>query len=64
MPIVLSQKGLVGCRKKNQFQQNQRLDYNTSEIPYVLGLMDKSVQAMHRRTNQSSQYKIIAPSTK
>jgi hypothetical protein len=64
MPIVLSQKGLVGCRKKNQFQQNQRLDYNTSEIPYVLGLMDKSVQAMHPRTNQSSQYEIIAPSTK
>jgi hypothetical protein len=49
MPIVLSQKGLVGCRTKNQPQQNQKLGYSTSEIPCVLGLMDKSVQAMHRR---------------
>jgi hypothetical protein len=61
MPIVLSQKGLVGCRTKNQSQQNQRLGYSTSEIPCVLGLMDKSVQAMHHTTNQSSQYRIIVP---
>jgi hypothetical protein len=55
MPIVLLQKGLVGHRKKNQSQQNQRFGYSTSEIPCALGLMDKSGQAMHRRTNQSSQ---------
>src|SRR5215217_422111 len=52
MPIVLSQKGLVGCRTKNQSQQNQRLGYSTSEIPCVLGLMEKSCQLLP--------YKVIA----
>jgi hypothetical protein len=51
----------VGCRRKNQSQQNQRLGYSTSEILYVLGFMDKSVQAMHHTANQSSQYRIIVP---
>ena len=56
MPTVLSRRGLVACRMKNQSQQNQRLGCSTSEIPCVVGLMDKNGQAMHRRTNQSSRY--------
>jgi hypothetical protein len=51
----------VGYRRKIQSQQNQRLGYSTLGIPYVLGLMDKSVQAMHHTINQSSQYRIIVP---
>jgi hypothetical protein len=47
-------KCLVGCRRKNQSQQNQRLGYSTSEILYVLGLMDKSVQAMHHTPTRAA----------
>ena len=45
---------------KSRFQQNQKPDYSTSENPYSLDLMDKSVQAIHHRTSQSIQHKLFA----
>ena len=43
---------------KNQSQQNQKHGYSTLRIPEAPGLQGKSVQAMHRRTIQSSLYRV------
>jgi hypothetical protein len=48
----------VDDKRKNQSQQNQKLGYSILGIPYGLGLLDKSVQAMHHRTSQSSLYRV------
>jgi hypothetical protein len=48
----------VRYKKKNQFQQNQKLGYSILGIPYGLDWTGKSVQAMHHMTSQSSLYRV------
>jgi hypothetical protein len=48
----------VDDKRKNQSQQNQKHGCNNEGIPFGLGLLDKSVQAMHHMTIQSSLYRV------
>ena len=46
-------RGFGVCRRMNQSQHNQKLSCSTSRIPYSLSLLDKSMQAIHRKSTRA-----------